>query len=252
MARRARQKSSANLYHIILRGINQQIIFVEEADYVSFLKILREQKEKLDFEIYAYCLMNNHVHMLIEDKNNMLDIIMKNIEVKFVRWYNTKYDRSGYLFQERFKSEPIDNEAYFLTTFRYIHQNPLKAGIGKDVSQYRWSSIHEYISENNDFVNTKWSFNYFGDMKKCIDYLNEKNKDKCMEYYADIRIPDNEAQKIIFDISECMSPVDFNRLDLQTRNNYLYMLSNFGISLRQLSRLTGISRGAITRAIRDR
>lgn len=90
MPRKARKKSSMNIYHVILRGINQQIIFEDKHDHVQFISIMKHYKELCGFKLYAYCLMDNHVHLLIEDADIPLDEIMKKIEVKFVRWYNRK------------------------------------------------------------------------------------------------------------------------------------------------------------------
>ena len=104
-----------NIYHVILRGINQQIIFEDKHDHVQFISIMKHYKKLCGFKLYAYCLMDNHVHLLIEDADIPLDEIMKKIEVKFVRWYNRKYDRTGNLFQERYKSEPVNNTRYFQT-----------------------------------------------------------------------------------------------------------------------------------------
>lgn len=125
MPRKARQQSSLHIHHIILRGINQQIIFEDVYDYLEFINIMKFYKQSCNFKLYAYCLMNNHVHLLLEESTVPLDIIMKRIEVKFVRWYNCKYQRIGHLFQDRYKSEPVNDVEYFLTVFRYIHQNPL-------------------------------------------------------------------------------------------------------------------------------
>ena len=117
MPRKPRQKSALNIYHVILRGINKQIIFEDKADYLQFVNILMFYKEECNFKLFAYCLMDNHIHLLVEESDVSLDEIMKRIEVKFVRWYNKKYERIGYLFQDRYKSEPVNDEKYFLTVF---------------------------------------------------------------------------------------------------------------------------------------
>ncbi len=129
MPRKPREKSRFGIYHVILRGVNKQIIFEENEDYLQFIRILKKYKEVCEFKLYAYCLMDNHVHLLMEQTTTELETIMKRIEVKFVKWYNRKYKRIGYLFQDRYKSEPINDEGYFRTVFRYIHQNPLHAGL---------------------------------------------------------------------------------------------------------------------------
>ena len=103
MPRQARKKSALNINHIILRGVNQQIIFEDEYDYQQFISILRYYKDICNFRVYAYCLMNNHIHLLIGHTSTEPGMIMQKIEVKFVRWYNQRYQRIGNLFQDRYK-----------------------------------------------------------------------------------------------------------------------------------------------------
>ena len=145
MPRQAREKSSTGIYHVMLRGINQQQIFEEQEDYLKFLEIVKEYKIISKFEIYAYCLMGNHIHLLIKVLEEPLEQIFKRIGGKFVYWYNIKYQRVGHLFQDRFKSEPVETTDYFLTVIRYIHQNPIKAGLCKELIDYPYSSYKEYI-----------------------------------------------------------------------------------------------------------
>ena len=97
----------------------------------KFLQILKECKAISECKLLAYCLMGNHFHLLIKIENESLEQVFKRICGRFVYWYNTKYQRVGHLFQDRFKSEPVENDAYLLTVIRYIHQNPVKAGISK-------------------------------------------------------------------------------------------------------------------------
>ena len=113
----------------MLRGINQQQIFEDEEDNLRFLETLFKYKQQCGYEIYAYCLMGNHVHILLKEGKEDLTLVLKRIAGSYVYWYNWKYHRSGHLFQDRFKSEPVENDIYFLTVIRYIHQNPVKAGV---------------------------------------------------------------------------------------------------------------------------
>ncbi|MBE6563266.1 MAG: hypothetical protein E7660_05975 [Ruminococcaceae bacterium] len=130
MPRQARIKSKSGIYHVMLRGINQQQIFEEPEDYYKFLEIVEEYKAVSEFELYAYCLMGNHIHLLIKENKEPIEQIFKRIGGKFVYWYNIKYQRVGHLFQDRFKSEPVETNDYLLTVIRYIHQNPLKESTG--------------------------------------------------------------------------------------------------------------------------
>ena len=89
--------------------------------------------------------MGNHIHLLIQEGKEPIEQVMKRIATRFVYWYNIKYQRAGHLFQDRFKSEPVETDEYFLTVLRYIHQNPVKAGICKAAEQYPFSSMGEYL-----------------------------------------------------------------------------------------------------------
>ena len=91
--------------------------------------------------------MSNHIHLLIREEEESLEQIFKRIGSKYVYWYNVKYQRKGHLFQDRFKSETVENETYFLTVIRYIHQNPVKAGICEKIDDYKYSSFQEYFSK---------------------------------------------------------------------------------------------------------
>ena len=248
MPRKARIKSDLCIEHVILRGVNQQVIFEDDHDYLQFISILKYYKKQCAFKLYAYCLMNNHVHLLIEYGDIGLDMIMKKIEVKFVRWYNQKYKRTGYLFQDRYKSEPVNDFRYFQTAFRYIHQNPLHAGLESTLGAYPWSSYRDYAVADSSFVDIDKVLALFSTHKECMEYLQSYSREKCMEY-GSARLSDQEALAILLEKTSCRSPSDFQHLDLIMRNDYLKELRHSGISIRQLSRITGISRTAIHTAI---
>jgi REP element-mobilizing transposase RayT len=112
-----------------MRGINRQIIFEDKEDNERFLETLKTGKSKSGFNLYAYCLMGNHLHLLVKVEKEDLEMIIKRIAGSYVYWYNLKYRRCGHLFQDRYKSETIEDDAYLLTVIRYIHQNPLKSCI---------------------------------------------------------------------------------------------------------------------------
>ena len=119
-----RKQSSTGIYHVMLRGVNRQQIFLDKEDCTYFLESLYVCKQISRFKLYAYCLMGNHVHLLINAKEEPVDMIMRRLGSKYVYWYNSKYERIGHLFQNRFKSEPVETDTYFLTVLRYIHMNP--------------------------------------------------------------------------------------------------------------------------------
>ena len=173
MPRAAREKSQSETYHIMLRGINQQQIFEDEEDYQKFIEIIKNYQAICEYKIFAYCLMGNHVHLLMEFKKEPIEQAFKRIGSKYVYWYNVKYQRKGHLFQDRFKSEPVDDDPYFLTVIRYIHQNPVKAGLCKKVEEYKYSSYGEYLN-GSKFIDTEYVFSVLP-KKAFIEYNNEED-----------------------------------------------------------------------------
>lgn len=250
--RTARIKSNSGIYHIIMRGINRQNIFEVGEDKEKFIQTLLKYKIVSGFKLYAYCLMDNHLHLLLKEEKEPLETVMRRICGSYVLWYNKKYDRVGYLFQDRFKSEPVENDTYFLTVIRYIFQNPIKAGIVTKVENYKWSNYMDYVEERN-ITEVKYFFDILHvDRKKSlyvfIDFVNQENDDKCLEITENKRITDEDAKKIIKACCKVGYPVELQTFPAGERNSYIKDLKeNHGLSIRQIERLTGISRGIIQR-----
>ena len=104
----------------MLRGINGQIIFEDKEDYEKLVQIIIDYKEVCEYEIYAYCFMSNHIHLLIKEGREDLEIVFRRIGARYVYWYNRKYKRSGHLFQDRYKSEAVKNDKYLLGIYTKI------------------------------------------------------------------------------------------------------------------------------------
>ena len=241
MSRSARKKSNSGIYHVMIRGINCQQIFEDDQDNYVFIKILRECKEKCGFKLLAYCLMGNHVHLLIHEGETDLGTIFKHIGVRYVYWYNTKYERSGHLFQDRFKSEPVDDMSYLITVIRYIHRNPVKAGICKKPEDYQYSSIKEYYNDADivdmDYVEQFVSRTVVLEDDDCLstdDFLEMKEK-------PSVGITDQKAKGIIKSICGCESLPSFQTLPQTEQKKCITALKAGNASIRQISRLTGIT-----------
>lgn len=129
MARAPRKKSYTKVYHMIIRGINKQDIFLDKQDFLKFIKEVERTKEKYQYEIYAYALMNDHVHFVIYDKNENVSIAIQSLNVSYSSYFNKKYERTGHLFENRFKSKTVDSSEYLKSVVRYIHKNPENAGL---------------------------------------------------------------------------------------------------------------------------
>lgn len=150
MPRQGRKKALYSTYHIIQRGNNRQVIFKSDHDRFYYLELLRKSKQKYKFLLYAYCLMNNHLHLALYDNGTDISHIMRSLNGSYASYYNKKYQRSGHLFQDRFKSELVTKDEYILELSRYIHNNPVKAGLVKNPEGYRWSSFRQYMSHRKD------------------------------------------------------------------------------------------------------
>lgn len=252
MPRAAREKSNSGIYHVMLRGVNQQQIFEEKEDYEKFIKILQDCKEICRYELYAYCLMGNHIHILLRVDKEPLETVFRRIGSRFVYWYNIKYERHGHLFQDRYKSEPIDDDAYFIVALRYILRNPIKAGLCNKAKDYQYSSFKDYISlAENTLSDTQKGLELIG-RDKFEDYINTENDDRCLEIQAtkNIKVTDEKAKQIILKKAKCDNVSAFQELPKAKRDKLLKVLKEQGLSIRQISRLTGTPKGVVERAIK--
>ncbi len=172
MPRKPRVLSSTGIYHIILRSVNQHIIFEDDSDYLKFLFVLSDCVKKYDSQIYAYCLMDNHIHLLLHSSPDDLPSFFQSLGTRFVRWYNNKYSRSGHLFQERFYSVSIENDNAFLSALVYIHNNPVKANICRYPSEYRWSSFNAYYGAKDLLVNVSFAHSIIGSKEALLHFFS--------------------------------------------------------------------------------
>lgn len=241
MPRAKREKSSTGIYHVMLRGINQQEIFEESEDYDKFISVLKDCKELSKFKLYAYCLMSNHIHLLMKEEDEDIGQIVKRIGSRFVYWYNTKYQRTGHLFQDRYKSEPVNDQSYFDTVLIYIHRNPVKAKVSEYPKEYAYSSYIEYMGKadivDTDFVLSYWSKERFKELNDCELPV------ECLDVSESriTKVTDEEAKQIIKRISKCENATEFQELEKKQRDKYLKKIKEKGVSIRQISRLTGIA-----------
>lgn len=235
----------------MIRGINRQNIFEDEEDIERLLETIKKYKEISQYQLYAYCIMSNHIHMLIKEQEESISNTIKRISSSYVFWYNKKYERCGHLFQERFKSEAVENDEYFLTVVRYIHQNPIKAGLVKGISDYKWSSYNEYI-DRAVVVDADFALDMLSpDRKSAIElfriFNSQNDNDTCLEIDEKVRISDSELRECFFKLG-IVNPREMGQLDKSKRDEIIKKLKSInGITIRQLSRMTGISKSVIDR-----
>jgi REP element-mobilizing transposase RayT len=251
MGRRARKISLSGIYHAVFRGVNHCYLFEEDSDYEKFLTVLSQTKAAIPFGLYAYCLMPNHVHLLLrEDGPGDLSALMHRVLVHYAGWFNRKYARSGALVANRFKSECVDSDAYLLAALRYIHQNPVVAGIAKDVAGYRWSSYNGYIRGTDAILDTGLVLGMFSDGREaatkgfCEFHQMFDGKER-MPSEGKLRT----AEQVLAGIRAVLGDVPPSAVaaiaDKKERDRLLCLLRDKGFSIRQIERATGISRGVV-------
>ena len=148
MARKPRVEYAGAFYHVICRGNHRQVIFRSDGDRKYYLERLEEYRQRYGFNVYAYVLMSNHVHLLIQTGEVALSRIMQGLQLKYTRYYNRKYKEVGHLFQGRYKAILCDRQAYLLELVRYLHLNPGRMRFPTDPWKYKWSSHTAYLGKS--------------------------------------------------------------------------------------------------------
>jgi len=233
MARRPRIEFEGGFYHVITRGNQRQKIFHEEKDFLKYLEFLADYKDRYGFWIYAYVLMGNHVHLLIETGQVPLSKILQGINQRFTMYFNRRYGTVGHLFQGRYKAILCDRDAYLLSLVKYLHYNPLRAGLVRDPEEYRWSSHQEYIRLNkNGLVDTGLVLGMFSkDSKRGCrlyrEYMREEDKTSKEEFYRTV------DQRVLGD-EEFVE-----RVRGRVKSGIFAKRRRHGISLREIARGVG-------------
>lgn len=166
MARKARAEVEGGLYHVITRGNNRRRIFNSPADYDKFVSLLAVQKVKLPYFLYAYCLMTNHIHLLIERRADAVGRIMHRVLTGYSQYYNRRYQRVGHLLQGRHRAILCQSDRYLAELVRYIHLNPVRAKIVDQPERYRYSGHRAYLGlEPAGIVDVDPLLRHFGPKK---------------------------------------------------------------------------------------
>ncbi|KJS82592.1 MAG: transposase [Peptococcaceae bacterium BICA1-8] len=259
MPRGAREKSSTGIYHIMIRGANKQEIFHDDEDRLKFLVALKKYKQVAEIEVYGWCLMGNHVHLILKEGLEDLSITMKRIGVSYVWYYNQKYKTTGHLFQDRFKSETVEVDKYLLIVLRYIHQNPVKAGLVKKVDEWKWSSCLGYYGKSTipeALLDSSFILNMFAEdwntAKKRFKEFNQiENNDKCLDEGTNerTRLSDEEARHEILKLINETDIAQVKGLPKIQRDEVLQKVKAIdGITQRQAARILGVSPNLIFKA----
>lgn len=251
MPRKLRYHSISKTYHVIFKGIDSQNIFYNNQDRKFFLKQLSITKKQFEYQMYAYCLMDNHVHMVIRVADELLSKSMQNILIRYAQYFNKKYKRTGPLFQDRFKSKKVENQKYLLDVCRYVHRNPENAGIAR-TENYEWSSYKEYLGKEK-LVDKKVLLHYLDNsVEKFEEYTTTRNAYDVSEFadYEIInRLKDEQLANIIintFNIDGSDINAFFQKLKKDELKEYIQEIKKIrGTNITQVARVIRIGRSRI-------
>ncbi|WP_048601431.1 REP-associated tyrosine transposase [Rubeoparvulum massiliense] len=167
MARKPRIWFPGAIYHITARGNRRSSLFHDQRDYRKYFALLKETRTEFPFILHAYCLMPNHIHLLLETLETPPGLIMKKWHASYALAFNKRHDLVGHLFQGRYGAKLVKNDEYFLTVSRYIHRNPLEAQMVKKAEEYPWSSYAAYFfGRKNPYITTTKTFSYFSEPQR--------------------------------------------------------------------------------------
>lgn len=203
MPRQPRVHFPGAIYHVIARGNNQQAVFQSDGDKIRYLNRLEYYKQKFPYKIFAYVLMNNHIHLIIQVQDYQLSKIMQGIQQSYTIYYNRKYDCSGHVFQQRYKAILCQKDDYLLTLIKYIHLNPVRAGLSPGL-EYQWSSHVHYIGKrlgqlvDTDFVMSMLGKNGQSSWQDYSDFMNENIIGNVKEYPDPQNMRDESRESGIF------------------------------------------------------
>ena len=242
----------------MLRGNERKDIFIDEEDKGRLIKTVIKKKAGEAFKLYAYCIMGNHLHLVIKEQKEPISRIIKKIATSYAYYFNQKYKRVGHLFQDRYKSEIIEEEAYLLSAIRYVHNNPEKAEITKK-EQYRWSSYPDYIeilTHKTQIPEIKEILELFSSdivkaLKEFIHYSNKYEEENFLEMKETIKSEINEENVSAY-IHGYLKSRNLKKEDLKKREhtkskeNLIHQLKKrSNLSKRKIAILMGVNRETV-------
>ncbi len=185
MPRGSRIKSETGIYHIMAKSSEEIVAFKLEENKKLILRSLSEMVEEKRCVIYAYCVMDNHIHLVLNEMNDDISKIMNTLKSKISKLFRMNNAYNGKVFGNRFRSEPIVSDDYLFAVIRYVHNNPIKAKMVNKISNYRWSSYNDYINGGSDIVDVSYFLDYYS-----------KNKDEAISGYIEFHKIEDDINTI--------------------------------------------------------
>lgn len=239
---RARKTSEANLYHVVSRGVGGQIIFEDDSDRRHFLALLKRATCDYGIKVAAWCLMNNHFHLVIGAQLEEIAKAMQWLKSRYAYDANKRYQRDGHLFQSVYASYPIEDESYLAAAVAYIHDNPVRAGIVQSAFEYLWSSAREYNGEL--FIVDPYLMPDLGLEVKPGPFTKRL-------LYAGGVMSDDDASALAKAALGIASPTEIRAMGKDRRNESVRILFGLGVKNNQIARITGVPPSTVSAACKQ-
>ena len=249
MPHTARTHGESGFYHVVAKGDGGQVIFEGNADREKYVALMEEMLEGRDLAVHAYCLMSNHVHLLLRDDKHELSAYMKTLSETYAMYFRWRTGRNGHVFKRPFWSEPVENDAYYLLALRYIHANPEPAGIctAKD---YPWSSYQSFV-RGGSFVETSMALGMFGGVEQFEDF-HRSGKGQALPFPKSAlrgHLSPDELVNVALDLLGREALNGLRQMKPVERAPFIAVLAEAGFTEQEISRVSGLGKSAIHRAI---
>lgn len=251
MPRKARNSNKSCFYHAIVQGIRKEYIFEEREDILKFKELILKKLENSNIVILAYCIMNNHAHFLVYTENSQyLAKYMQKVNTSYGRYYNKKFNRVGYVFRDRYYTQEILSMKQLYNCLAYIHNNPVKANMVENVSEYKYSSYNEYLKKKEIITNESVKLLFGSSINYEEQYMfihKIMNNDK----FVDVK--EKKIEDFISEIKE-LYKCDIRKI---TNNKIILKeiikkaIEQTDVSIIQLSKILKISRNTVTKYLRE-
>ncbi len=243
----------AGYYHIVNRGVEQRVIFKEKEDYEYFEELMCFYLKSYGITLHNYCLMSNHYHLLIEIIQPNLSKFMRQLNMNYAIYFNKKYNRKGHLWQGRYKSWYVTDEAYLYTLMRYIEQNPLKANMVKDIAHYPYSSYHYFLDDDNlpECLKDAWiARNYKRDKEATEAFLTQPvDTTQLQELKKAASLVEASNIDLKPDIDQLKRRLD-GVTETRARNKEIVQAYRQGYSQHMIAKVLGLNQATVQRIIK--
>lgn len=248
MSKRNRVPAESDVYHVIIRGVERRDIFLDDRCRHRYLDILDRSMASFNCDLYAWCLMTNHVHLLLRIGFDDLAKLMQRHDGSYSQYFNWRYGRVGPLYDGPYTSIPVEDDAYLTEVVCYIHNNPVKAGIVTTPGEYPWSSYSDYLrAPEPTRTSTAEVLNLFGGIDAFREAHAREPQAVCREN-DNVFIDDTTAETLLTSALEACGVTSLKDLARPRRDEMVIDLRERGITVRQIMELTGLSRDVIYRA----